>query len=131
MWHSATHIKVIELTYALPPISLMDFNEIPVMVSTPTINLIEPLPTKSCMSTKLERAAMIAQRFGEPEPDMLSYDLWLNKEFLVCTTDWGAMHWSCECQEAIASELKHMDNQGKLKIEGYVCPSSKWVGDRL
>ena len=74
---------------------------------------------------------MVARRFGEPEPDVLGYNLWLNCEFPVCTSDWGTMHWSSACQEAIASELKNMDNRDKPKAEGYMCPSSKWVGDSL
>ena len=80
---------------------------------------------------KLEMAAKIARRFGEPEPDMLGYNLWLNCEFPVCTSDWVTIHWSSTCQEAIASELKRMDNYGKPKAEGYTRPASKWIGDGL
>ena len=74
---------------------------------------------------------MIARRFGEPEPNMLCYNLWLDNEFPVCTTDSGAMHWSCEFQEAIAFVLKRMDHKGKPKVEGYARPLPKVVGDGL
>ena len=69
-----TQIEITEPTYALPPIPSVNFNEFPAMKSTPLINLIEPSPTKSHTSAKLEVAAKIARSFGEPEPDALGYN---------------------------------------------------------
>ena len=115
-----THVKITELIYALPLVPSVNFNEFPAMKSTPLADLIEPLPTKSHLLLKLEVAANIVCSFGELEPDMLSYNLWLHCDYPVLTSDLVTMHWSSVCQEAIMSELRHMDNISKLKIDGYM-----------
>ena len=78
---------------------------------------------------KLEAAAKIARSIDAPEPDALGYNSWLNCEYPVLTSDTTTMHWSSACQEAIASELRRMDNIGKPKAKGYTWPRSKWIGD--
>ena len=47
----------------------MDFYIDPAMTSTPPTEHIKHTPTE------LELAAMIARRFGEPEPNYLSFDV--------------------------------------------------------
>ena len=115
-----THIKIIELIYALPPIPSVNFNQFPAMKSAPLADLIEPSPTKSHLLPKLEVAANIARSFGELELDALSYNLWLHCDYPLLTSDLITMHcWSSVCQEAITSKLRCMDNIGKPKIDGY------------
>ena len=113
-----THIKITEPIYMLLLIQSVNFNEFPAMKSAPLADLIEPSPTKSHLLLKLEVAANIACSFGEPEPDVLSYNSWLHCDYLVLTSDLITMHWSSVCQEAIASELWRMDNISKLKVNG-------------
>ena len=76
-----THVKVIEPSYALPPIPSMDFYIDPAMTSTPPTEHIKHTPTK------LKLAVMIARRVDEPEPDYLGFDSWLKQEFPVRTSD--------------------------------------------
>ena len=68
-----THVEVIEPSYALLPIPSVDFYIDPAMTSTPPTKLIKHMPTK------LELAAMIARRFGGPEPDYLGLNSWLKQ----------------------------------------------------
>jgi hypothetical protein len=96
------------------------------------VEITEPnLPAISIKSMKLEAAAKIARSFDEPEPDSLGYNSWLNCEFPVLTSDMINMHWSCACQDEIATEMRRIDNIGKPKVKGYTRPRSKWVGDGL
>ena len=85
-----THVDAIKLTHALPPIPSVVFNKLPSMVSTPNTELIEPTPTKFHTSTKRQMAATVAQRFGEPEPDHLGYNMWNDEEFPRCVLPIGA-----------------------------------------
>ena len=115
-------IKITKLTYMLPLIPSVNFNEFLAMKSAPLADLIEPSLTKSHLLVKLEMAANVACGFGEPEPDALRYNSWLHCDYPVLTPDLITMHWSSACQEAIASELRCMDNISKLKIKGYTHP---------
>ena len=114
-----THVKITEPTYALPPNKFVKFNEFPAVVSTPNVELVDQFPADPKYRGKLEVAANIAHGFGEPEPNALGYNSWLHCDYLVLTSDLITVHWSSVCQEAIASELRRMDNIGKLKIDGY------------
>jgi hypothetical protein len=92
--------------------------EFPAVVSTPNVELLDQFPANPKYRGKLEVAASIARSFGEPEPAALGYNSWLHCDYPVLTSDLVNMHWSCMCQEAIALELRRMDNIGKPKAVG-------------
>ena len=112
-------VEITEPTYALPPNKFAKIAEFPAVVSTPNVELLDQFPANPKYRGKLEVAANIARSFGEPEPDALGYNSWLHCDYPVLTSDLITMHWSSACQEAIASELRRMDNIGKPKIDGY------------
>ena len=70
---------------------------------------------------------MVAQHFGEPEPDDRSFDSWLKQEFPVGAANLSVT-WSVACQEAMALELKRME-RSKHRRKVYTHASSMWDAD--
>ena len=92
-----------------------------------TIGSTPPIEQTTGSLTKLEVAVMVARRFREPEPEYLSFDMWLMQEFLACFTDFNVT-WSVACIKDMDLEIKRMA-QSKHRHEANIHVSSMWDAD--